>query len=47
VKTLGLIQIGLGLVGTYFTNYGLILWAIGFGVVHIIYGIYLHYKYEQ
>jgi len=47
VRTLGLIEIGLGLISSYFVGYGLLLWAFGFGVVHIIYGIYLHYRYEQ
>jgi uncharacterized membrane protein YidH (DUF202 family) len=47
VKTMGLIEIGLGLISTYYVGYGLICWALGFGVVHIIYGIYLHYKYER
>lgn len=47
VRSLGLIQIGLGLISSYFVGYGLIFWAFGFGVVHIIYGIYMHYKYER
>ena len=47
VKTMGLVEIGLGLTGAFFTGYGLLCWALGFGVVHIIYGIYLHYKYER
>lgn len=47
VKTMGLIEIALGLIGTFYIGYGLLCWALGFGVVHIIYGIYLHYKYER
>ena len=47
VRSLGLIQIGLGLISTYFVGYGLLFWAIGFGVFHIIYGIYMHYRYER
>jgi uncharacterized membrane protein YidH (DUF202 family) len=47
VRSLGLIQIGLGLIGSYATEYGLILWALGFGVAHIIYGVYVHYRYER
>lgn len=47
VKTMGLVEIGLGLTGAFFTGYGLLCWALGYGVVHIIYGIYLHYKYER
>lgn len=47
VKSLGLIDIGLGLIGTYYWEYGFLLWVLGFGVVHIIYGIYIHYRYEK
>lgn len=47
MKSLGLINVGLGLIGSYFTEYGLLLWALGFGVVHIVYGIYMHYRYER
>ncbi len=46
VKYLGFIQIALGLLGAYFTQYSLLFWAFGFGVMHIIYGIYVNYKYE-
>lgn len=47
VKFLGLIQIGLGLISCYYIEYSLLIWAIGFGVVHIIYGIYMHLKYDR
>ncbi len=46
VKFLGTMQIGLGLINSYFIEYGLLFWAIGFGVLHIIYGIYMHIRYE-
>lgn len=46
MRGLGIIQIILGLIAMHFISYGLIIWALGFGVVHIIYGIILHYKYE-
>lgn len=47
VKILGLMEIALGLISAYFVAYGLLFWAIGFGLVHIIYGIYMYYKYER
>lgn len=47
VKFLGLIQMALGLISTWFIEYSLLLWALGFGVVHIGYGIYMHLKYER
>jgi len=47
VKYLGLVQMVLGLTGCFFIEYGLLLWALGFGVVHIVYGIYMHLRYER
>lgn len=47
VKYMGLIEIGLGLISTFYIEYSTLFWATGFGLVHIIYGIYLHYKYEK
>ena len=47
MKALGLIQVVLGLIASYYVEYGLLLWALGFGVMHIAYGIYLHYRYER
>lgn len=47
VKFLGLIQVALGLASTCFIEYSLLIWAIGFGLVHIIYGIYMHLRYER
>ena len=47
VKYLGLTQVGLGLFAALYPDYGLILWAIGFGAVHIVYGIYMHIRYER
>lgn len=47
LKMLGIIQIGLGLAGTHFVEQGLLLWAIGFGLVHIIYGVYMHFNYGR
>lgn len=47
IKSLGLINIALGLISSYYIGFGLLFWAIGFGVVHIVYGIYMHYRYER
>lgn len=44
---MGLVQIGLGLIGIFQPGYGLLLWAVGFGVVHIFYGLILWNKYER
>lgn len=47
LKVLGLANIALGLMGAWFIGYGLLFWSLGFGVGHIAYGIYVHYKYEK
>ncbi|MFC3199245.1 hypothetical protein ACFOET_16590 [Parapedobacter deserti] len=47
VRALGLLEVGLGLISVYFTDYGLLFWAFGFGLLHIVYGIYIHYRYER
>ena len=47
VRYMGVIQIGLGLISTWFIEYSLLLWAVGFGVVHIVYGFYIHVRYER
>lgn len=44
---LGLCQVGLGLWTAYWPGHGLMLWAFGFGVLHIVYGVMMYYKYER
>jgi len=46
-RSLGILQIILGLLATFFIGYGLAFWAVGFGALHIIYGIYMHFKDKQ
>ena len=47
MKSLGIIEILLGLAAAWYMSYGLLFWGIGFGIVHVIYGIYLHQRYEK
>ena len=47
VRTVGVIQILLGLVAALVPEYGLLFWAAGFGGVHIIYGVLFFRKYRQ
>jgi len=46
IKYLGFIEIGLGLICALFPGYGFWLWVIGFGIMHIIYGVIMHFKYD-
>jgi hypothetical protein len=45
IRSLGIIEIALGLMSAYFIGFGLLFWAIGFGLLHIVYGIIMHYRY--
>ena len=47
IRTLGLLEIALGLVNMYFVHLGLYFWTIGFGVLHVIYGLIMWWKYER
>jgi len=47
IRYLGICEIVLGLISLFFVGYGLVFWAIGFGVLHIIYGSIMYMKYER
>jgi hypothetical protein len=47
VRYLGYSEIILGLISTLLPGYGLIFWAIGFGVLHIVYGVIMYNKYDK
>lgn len=46
IRYLGLIEVALGLVCAVLPGFGFWLWVLGFGVLHILYGIWMHYKYD-
>jgi hypothetical protein len=43
---LGILEIITGLTAAFFPGWGLIFWIIGFGILHIIYGMAMFRKYE-
>lgn len=45
IRNLGLAEAILGLLSTYFLTYTLLFWAVGFGVLHIVYGLLVYRKY--
>lgn len=47
IRYLGYCEIVLGLANMFFIGYGLYFWAFGFGVLHILYGIIMWWKYER
>ena len=47
VKYLGYGILLLGIINLWYVGYGLHFWAMGFGVLHIVYGIVMWNKYER
>lgn len=47
VKWLGFCQIILGLLAALIPEFGLLFWVFGFGLLHIIYGAVMHFKYNR
>jgi hypothetical protein len=47
IRYLGLLEIVLGCVNMYYLHWGLYFWTMGFGVLHIIYGLIMWWKYER
>lgn len=47
IRYLGFTEIAIGLIAALLPGYGLIFWALGFGVMHIIYGSIMHFRYDK
>lgn len=47
LKSLGYSNVVLGLISTQFLDYGLYFWAAGFGLFHILYGVWMYNRYER
>lgn len=47
VRYLGILEILLGLIAACLPGYGLLFWAVGFGVLHIVYGSVMYFKYDR
>jgi hypothetical protein len=46
VKWLGIMEIILGLCALGWSNYAIEFWMIGFGVLHVLYGSFIYFRYE-
>lgn len=44
---LGVFEIVLGIFAALIPSLGLLFWAFGFGVLHIIYGVLMYFRYER
>lgn len=47
IRYLGITLILIGLLSVWNLGFGLFFWALGFGVCHIIYGAWMHFKYDR
>jgi len=46
IRYLGICEIVLGLLSSFIVSYNLLFWAVGFGILHIVYGWKMYSKYE-
>jgi hypothetical protein len=46
IKYLGFCELALGCVSLFFFGYGLVFWIIGFGILHILYGLIVFKKHK-
>lgn len=46
IRYLGFIEIALGLAAALYPGMGFWFWVVGFGVMHIIYGTWMHFKFD-
>ncbi len=47
IKYLALCQMALGVISIFNLHYGFTAWIIGFGVMHILYGTIMYFKYDR
>lgn len=47
IALLGILEICLGIFSSFVTVYPLLIWFTGFGLLHIVFGIYVYFKYEK
>ncbi|MEN9906980.1 MAG: hypothetical protein RLZZ540_121 [Bacteroidota bacterium] len=46
IKYLGYCQLILGCISVFYLGYGLVFWILGFGILHILYGLVMFKKYK-
>lgn len=47
IRFLGFLMLAIGVFALFFSGWGLYLWALGFGGLHIVYGLIMYFKYER
>lgn len=47
IRYLGVSEIVLGLIAMVIPGYSILFWALGFGLLHIVYGAVMYFRYER
>lgn len=47
IRFLGICEVIVGIISLFNIGYGLYFWAFGFGILHIVYGAIMYFKYER
>lgn len=47
LRILGLLNLALGFLALLLPEHAMLFWAAGFGLLHIIYGLFIHFRYEK
>jgi hypothetical protein len=47
IRYLGMMEIAVGLFSAAFPGYSLVAWTLGFGVLHIVYGLMMYNRYDR
>ncbi len=47
IRSLGVVEMFLGVLCLVFMEYHILIWTIGFGLMHVIYGAYMYFKFEK
>lgn len=47
LRILGLLNLALGFLALLLPEHALLFWAAGFGLLHIVYGLFIHFRYEK
>jgi hypothetical protein len=47
IRLVALSEVLLGIAAAMWIWYGLLFWALGFGLLHILYGVVIYWKYER
>jgi predicted lysophospholipase L1 biosynthesis ABC-type transport system permease subunit len=47
IRYLGILEVIVGLLATFFIDQAMLLWTLGFGLLHIVYGTTIYFKYER